>query len=165
VLLVGENALAQTAAFLRMGAVVVVAPDRRSLERWQGEQGGDGPDRPSAAEDDRIVVDLRKHSIEWRDVSLDVTELEFRVLAALAVEPDRAWSFLELRATGWGPASPTHDDLLAVRSVVQRLRRKLRSAGVIARIETVRGFGFRLTMQPPPPRSVPDLRRSGLVTS
>ncbi|MEX0754061.1 MAG: winged helix-turn-helix domain-containing protein [Actinomycetota bacterium] len=165
VLLVGEHALDQAPAFLRLGAVVVVAPDRGSLDRWQCEQGGgDGRARVTAA-DDSIVVDLRKHSIEWRDVALDITELEFRVLAALASEPDRAWSFPDLRATGWGPATPTRDDLVTVRSVVQRLRNKLRVAGVLARIETVRGFGFRLTMQPPAPRSVPDLRRSGSVTT
>ena len=35
-------------------------------------------------------------------------------------------------------------DVFSVRSVIQRLRRKLREAGAPVRIESVRGFGFQL---------------------
>jgi DNA-binding response OmpR family regulator len=166
VLLTGVATVDHAAAFLRLGAVVVIAPDRRSLRRWQRQQNDRPIGDPVPPEREReLEVDLRGHAIRWRGRPLPITELEFRVLAALAIEPERAWAFDELRATGWGPSSPTRDDLFTVRSVVQRLRTKLMSAGVHARIESVRGFGFRLSMQPTPPRSVPDLPRSEVMTS
>jgi len=96
---------------------------------------------------------------------MELTELEFRVLAALAIEPGRAWSFRDLRAAGWDPGEPTADDLHTVRSVVQRLRRKLADAGALVRIEAIRGFGYRIELRPAPPRSVPDLRHPELLTS
>ncbi|MEX2274565.1 MAG: winged helix-turn-helix domain-containing protein [Actinomycetota bacterium] len=168
VVLVGERALPTAAEFLRLGAVVVIAPDKDTLRAWQQEHEGCGSgdgNATSATRDERLDVDLRSHRIRWRGASLELTELEFRVLAALAIEPGRAWSFRDLRAAGWDPAAPTADDLHTVRSVVQRLRRKLEAAGALVCIEAIRGFGYRIELRPAPPRSVPDLRHPELLTS
>jgi DNA-binding winged helix-turn-helix (wHTH) protein len=159
VVLVGERSLPAAPEFLRLGAVVVVAPDRDTLEAWQYPDP-DPPPPPTPRRIDDLIVDLRAREVRWRGQPLDLTQLEFRLMALFTKEPERAWSFDELRAAGWGPGQPTRGDLQAVRSLVQRLRRKLRASGVMASIPAVRGFGFRLSTVPEPPRPVPELRRS-----
>ena len=149
VTLVGAEELGRAAEFLRLGAVVVIAPDRPSLHAWQRSQlQEESPSTPTAPGSLALVVDHRSHSIRWRSSALPLTELEFRVLACLVAEPGRAWSYRELREAGWGPLPDLGDDPYVVRSVIQRVRRKLRDAGADVRIEPVRGFGLRLMTDP-----------------
>ena len=79
-----------------------------------------------------------------------LTDLEFRVLAALTTRPQTARSFRDLRKAGWGDGPDLPFDIYPVRSLVQRLRVKLRAAEAPIRIEAVRGYGFRLESQEPP---------------
>lgn len=150
VTLVGEDDLARAIGFLRLGAVVVIAPDDEALAAWMHDRwaGGHGDAAGAVVVDDGVVtrlhVDHRGHCVRWGDRRLPLTELEFRVLGCLLAEPGRAWSYRELREAGWGPVPDLGDDPYVVRSVVQRVRRKLADAAVPARIEPVRGFGLRL---------------------
>ncbi|GIU97446.1 MAG: hypothetical protein KatS3mg013_1249 [Actinomycetota bacterium] len=147
VTLVGAGSLGRAEAFLRLGAVVVVAPDREALAAWLLEHLADRapePDPGGGRDDEGLAVDHRSHVIRWRGTPLRLTELEFRVLACLASEPGRAWSYRELRESGWGPGPDLGDDPYVVRALVQRVRRKLRAVGAEVRIEPVRGFGLRL---------------------
>jgi len=146
VVLVGEADLARARDFLRLGAVVVIAPDLDALHAWQREQLGvtSVPEAAAPAGHLSLVIDHRAHCIRWGGRRLDLTELEYRVLACLVSESGRAWSFRELREAGWGPTPDLGDDPYVVRSVVQRVRKKLRAAGCDVRIEPVRGFGLRL---------------------
>lgn len=164
VLLVGAGSLGRAANFLRLGAVAVVAPDRNALQQWQGQVGVvRAEDAAPLNQQEALEVDLRGHAIRWQGEVLRLTEREYRILAALAIDPGRAWSFQELRAAGSGPASPARGDVVSVRSIVQRLRSKLRVARVRVQIPSIRGLGYRLTIQPPAPRSVPDQGRSKLM--
>jgi DNA-binding response OmpR family regulator len=156
VLMVGEPACERAAEFLRLGAVVVLAPNEQVLRAWQLEDGarlertggGSSPSSHAEASVDQLEVDLRAHLVLWRGRALRLTELEYRVLAVLASEPGAAWTFRDLRRAGWGDSQECCDDVMPVRSVVQRIRTKLRSESIPARVQSVRGYGFRLEADP-----------------
>jgi two-component system response regulator MtrA len=149
VYLLGEDNLELIPEYLQLGSVVVVAPDRDVLRRWTADQEQDRDNdavRPPHNGD--LVVDLsaRRVSIEGR--TLNLTDLEFRVLAALMTRPGRAWSFADLRRVGWGQGPQLFSDDQTVRALVQRLRKKLRAVGAPVTIEAVRSFGFRAEVRP-----------------
>lgn len=149
VYLLGEDNLELIPEYLQLGSVVVVAPDRDVLRRWTTDH-----EQQHAPEDDLprdhgdLVVDLsaRRVSIDGR--TLNLTDLEFRVLAALMTRPGRAWSFTDLRRAGWGQGPDLFGDDQTVRALVQRLRKKLRAAAAPVTIEAVRSFGFRAEVRP-----------------
>ena len=150
VTLVGEAELGRVTDFLHLGAVVVIAPDGDALRAWMEERWTEGEAVRDEHEDIGVAsvtplrIDHRAHCIRTGSRRLPLTELEYRVLGCLVSEPGRAWSYRELREAGWGSVPDLGDDPYVVRSVVQRVRRKLIDADVDARIEPVRGFGLRL---------------------
>ncbi len=149
VFLLGEDNLELIPEYLQLGSVVVVAPDRDVLRRWTTDQERHhAADHERAQEPGDLVVDLaaRRVSIDGR--TLNLTDLEFRVLAALMTRPGRAWSFTDLRRAGWGQGPDLFGDDQTVRALVQRLRKKLRAAAAPVAIEAVRSFGFRAAMHP-----------------
>jgi DNA-binding response OmpR family regulator len=151
VLMVGTEHLSSVPEYLRLESVVVIAPTRDLLARWQEEWSMHPQTSPPQ---DGLHVDVLARRILWRGTAVPLTDLEFRVAACLASEPGRAWSHRELRRAGWGEAPDLPDDVFAVRSVLQRIRRKLWALDVEVRIEAIRGFGFRLeTAGPGPARS------------
>jgi DNA-binding response OmpR family regulator len=147
VTLIGDDP-SQARAFLQLGAVVICSPDLGTLDRWWVEVGTAAatPVRPRrAVEPGRgLEVDHLAHCIRWDGEPLPLTELEFRVLAALAADPGQARSYRDLRRAGWGNVPDLGDDAFVVRAVVQRMRRKLARTGALVLIASVRGFGLRL---------------------
>jgi two-component system, OmpR family, response regulator MtrA len=89
-----------------------------------------------------LELDLTERRARWSGKSLDLTEYELNILACLADDPGRAWTFSELLSKVWGGAVYTHPDV--VHAAVKRLRRKLTKAGADLTIQSVRGVGFRL---------------------
>ena len=150
--LVGEGRLALIPEYLNLGSVVVIAPDRDTLRRWQGEQTDPTPMQPERSLE-RTVVDMDARRIMWQGESLPLSELEFKVLGALLRVPGRAWSFRDLRRVGWGDGPEIPVDPYTVKALVQRLRAKLSAADAGIAIEAVRGFGFRALT----PRDAPDV--------
>jgi DNA-binding response OmpR family regulator len=144
VYMVGIDDLERVPDFLELGAVVVIAPDRLTLRQWK--EDGEPPEQrqAEASGDDALVIDLaRRQVLCWgRPVSL--TDLEFRVLAVLTSRPETARSFTDLRRAGWGEGPDLPFDIYPVRSLIQRLRVKLRAAEAPIRIEAVRGYGYRI---------------------
>lgn len=145
VFLVGIDELEEIPGYLDLGLVVVVSPDPSTLRRWQREQDlaapvfDRDPHRPSG-----IVVEMDARRISYRGVTLALSEMEFRVLAGFARRLDEALSFGEIRRLGWGDDVQLPIDIYAIRSLIQRLRAKLRAVGVSVTIVPVRSFGFRL---------------------
>jgi DNA-binding response OmpR family regulator len=132
--------------FLRLGAIVILAPDQPTLDRWSRELGtgvaaGKRHGRPGW---DGLEVDHIAHCVRWAGDPLPLSELEYRVLSSLAGDPGQARSYRELRRAGWGDVPDLGDDAFVVRAVVQRMRRKLTRAGSDVRIVAVRGYGLRL---------------------
>jgi DNA-binding response OmpR family regulator len=149
VYLLGEDHLELIPEYLQLGSVVVVAPDRDILRRWTDDQGDDGADASLERSDHAgLVVDLSARRVSLDGTTLGLTDLEFRVLAALMTRPGRAWSFTDLRRAGWGEGPDLFTDDQTVRALVQRLRKKLRAVRAPVAIEAVRSFGFRAEMHP-----------------
>lgn len=148
VYLLGEDHLELIPEYLQLGSVVVVAPDRDILRRWTDDQQDDGAGGPLGdAELGGLVVDLSARRVSFDGATLNLTDLEFRVLAALMTRPGRAWSFADLRRTGWGAGPDLYTDDQTVRALVQRLRKKLLASRAPIAIEAVRSFGFRAEMR------------------
>lgn len=143
VLLVGADELATIPDYLQLGAVVVVAPDRETLRRWQRETDEEEIGARELDPDGAVIVDFPGRRVLLEGMPLDLTELEFRILAALLARPGRAWSFQDLRMAGWGEGPELTGDVEALRALIQRIRRKLDARGSTVRIEAVRGYGFR----------------------
>lgn len=143
VFLVGIDDLERVPEYLDLGAVVVIAPDQHTLQRWQGEQHR-APGPRVASDESGVVLDLPGRMVQVEGEPLQLSDLEFRVLAVLLSKPGAAWTFRDLRRTGWGDAPELPIDAASVRSLIQRLRVKLRAAGAPATICAVRGYGFRL---------------------
>lgn len=146
VTLIGDDP-SQARAFLLLGAVVILATDAETLDRWWTEFRM----APAPARRLRLVeaprgleVDHLAHCIRWEGEPLPLTELEFRVLASLAADPGQARSYRELRRAGWGNVPDLGDDAFVVRAVVQRMRRKLARDEVNVKFVPIRGFGLRL---------------------
>lgn len=129
-----DNVMEAIEDCLQAGDVVLIARDAT-------------PER-SESPDARVVscgglqVDRRGHEIRCRGESVSVSELEFRLLEDLATNGSRARSYKDLSDAVWG--APYYGDSGALRSLVKRARRKVCPATSGAKIESVRGFGFRL---------------------
>jgi DNA-binding response OmpR family regulator len=147
VYLVGTERLPLIPEYLNLGTVVVVAPDRSTLDAWDDERRAarDGDTAPAATAG--TVIDLAGRRILCGGGSLPLSDLEFRVLAVLLDPPGRAVSFDELRRSGWGAPAMAFD-VTSVRALVQRLRAKLQAAEAPLVISSVRSFGFRAETRP-----------------
>jgi DNA-binding response OmpR family regulator len=142
--LVGIDDLERIPEFLDLGLIVVVSPDPTMLRRWQHEQALGEPvmDLPAVA--GGVVVDMDARRIAYRGVPLTLSDREFRVLAGLVHGRGRAFSFGEIRRLGWSEATHVPIDIYSIRSLIQRLRAKLRAVAAPDTIAPVRSFGFRL---------------------
>ena len=74
--------------------------------------------------------------------SVRLTPTEFRLLGALAAQPERAVSRRDLVRAAWPDGAVVHDNTMDV--YLARLRRKLRSLPGAPPITTVHGVGYRL---------------------
>jgi DNA-binding response OmpR family regulator len=142
-LFIGLNAPAsnQIKDLLTDGATIVIAPSRESAQAWLSLMAMEASHN-DVVRLDELVIDLTAHEASWRGESIFLTEHELQLLALLAREAGRAWSFQALLKTVWGQAYQNDQDIL--RSAIKRLRRKLHASAVAISIEAVRGVGFRL---------------------
>jgi DNA-binding winged helix-turn-helix (wHTH) protein len=107
---------------------------------------------PSTAAVGDLRIDLSAHRVQRGERDLPVSERELAILALLSKEPGRVRTFAELDELQGGRWL---GDAERVRSAVKRLRKKLATAGAEAKIESVRGFGFRLVSRATdPPKSI-----------
>lgn len=90
-----------------------------------------------------LKVDEDRLTIYCQDVPLKLTATEYAFLSYLLINQQRAISRNELLAKVW-----SYDAVIETRATddtVKRLRRKLKEAGSQVQVETIRGFGFKLT--------------------
>lgn len=133
------------AALLEGIGVVMFTPDVatahaflcRDAERAQP----DSPlDEPVVRVGD-LEVDRVRCRVHWRGLPLALTKRERDLLACLAAEPGRVWTYQQLTDAAWDGA---YLDPGPVHAAVKRLRRRLRDTGVPVRIDAVRGVGYQL---------------------
>jgi DNA-binding response OmpR family regulator len=105
--------------------------------------GGTHNEKPDLMKIGDIVVDRLRFDVRVKDESLEMTPTEFKLLLILMERRGRVQSREVLLNDVWG-----YDSVLDTRTVdthVARLREKLRRGKVS--IETVRGFGYRITAE------------------
>jgi two-component system, OmpR family, response regulator len=87
-----------------------------------------------------LVLDPSTHAVRHGDSTERLTPTEFRLLAALAARPGEVVRRGALTAAAWPSGAIVHENTLD--AYLTRLRRKLRTVGSPAVIETVRGVGY-----------------------
>ncbi|MFF0298463.1 response regulator transcription factor [Kitasatospora sp. NPDC004615] len=125
--------------------VVLTARLRALLRR-----GAAGRPAVLAVADLRIDPAARRCTVA--DAELRLTAKEFGVLESLLRRPDQAVPKTDILDAVWDSAF--RGDLNIVEVYIAALRRKLDRAGAHARIDTVRGIGYRLTPSVPAPADV-----------
>ncbi|WP_282694578.1 response regulator transcription factor [Streptomyces sp. CC208A] len=102
------------------------------------------PGTPSSAAPaaERVVIDRAAHTATVAGTALELSPLEFDLLAALAAHPEQVLGHGRLLREVWGERED--GDPSRVKYTVLRLRRKLAAAtGGRTGISTVRGVGYR----------------------
>ncbi len=89
-----------------------------------------------------LRVDGARRRVEAGGRALELSALEFDLLAALAAAPGRVFSRNELIERVWGPDFAGVDRVVDVH--ISNLRQKLEAAGLRGVVGTVRGVGYRL---------------------
>jgi len=116
----------------------VVARVRAVLRRVQG-----GTSPPRVIRTGSVTIDLDRHQVEIEGEPVHLTRTEFSLLQALAEQPGRALTRVEMIEEGLGYSYEGMDR--TVDSHIKNLRRKLDEAGGAAHlVETVFGIGYRL---------------------
>ncbi|HKY38191.1 MAG TPA: response regulator transcription factor [Polyangiaceae bacterium] len=103
--------------------------------------------RPAGKQLSPITTDARTRRAVAAGRSLDLTRVEFDLLATLLGSPGRVFTRAELIDRVWGDGFRITDR--TIDSHVKALRRKIAEAGAEPSwIETVRGVGYRLSDEP-----------------
>jgi len=114
----------------------------KALLRRVDLQRGGGPER-SALEHGALRVDLSRRTVDVDGRSVELTYVEFEILAALAAEPGRVFSRGALLDRLWGDS--TYRDPRTVDVHIRHLREKIEHDPHNPElIVTVRGVGYRL---------------------
>lgn len=90
-----------------------------------------------------LSVDVSSFSCRVLDSELKLTKTEFQVLSLLLSNPEKAVSRDKLLSDIWGYSEV---ETRATDDTMKRLRKKLKDAGSRVHIETIWGFGFKLTL-------------------
>jgi DNA-binding response OmpR family regulator len=97
----------------------------------------------SATARDRLEVDALRHGVRLNGLPIDLTAIEFGILAALARDPGVIVNRAALLDLVWGPEFAGQDHLVDLH--VADLREKLGDdAERPTMVETVGAFGYRL---------------------
>lgn len=98
-----------------------------------------GPAPASAASGPAIQLDVERHTVTCRGQPVDLSRLEFELLAVLLEQPGRVFTRDQLLDRAWPDGGCVTDR--TVDAHIKSLRKKLPDAECI---ETVRGVGYRL---------------------
>jgi two-component system OmpR family response regulator len=103
-------------------------------------RGTSAPGKKDLLKAGGLVVDLEKHTVTANKRPVELTPMEFKLLATLIERSGRVQSREQLLTDVWDVASDV--DTRTIDTHVKRLREKLGKAGDL--IETVRGLGYKL---------------------
>jgi DNA-binding response OmpR family regulator len=112
-------------------------PELAARVRALGRRGAETPTRLRYGE---LELDLLRHHAAANGVRLDLTRIEFALLAALLEAGGDAVSRRDLLREVWNLSFDPGTNVVDVH--VNRLRRKLEDAGLPALVRTVRGQGY-----------------------
>jgi DNA-binding response OmpR family regulator len=96
---------------------------------------------------DGLVIDVERHEVRVDDTPVELTSLEFELLAALASAPGRVFSRRQLIERVWGWDFYGDERLVDVH--IRNLRKTIRDPADDPRfVGTVRGVGYKLVAEP-----------------
>ena len=94
-----------------------------------------------------LIIDLTRHDVEINGDAVQLTPIEFKLLAKLAGEPNHLFTRDQLMQDVWDCAFEGKTRTVDVH--IRRLRKKLEDVhGPAHYIATVRGFGYRFNVVP-----------------
>jgi two-component system phosphate regulon response regulator PhoB len=91
-----------------------------------------------------LTLDSEQHRLTIAGKNLEVSPTEFRLLQFFMSNPDKVYSRTHLLDQVWGRSVYIEERTVDVH--IRRLRKILAEAGREELIQTVRGFGYRLSM-------------------
>ncbi|MGB5823161.1 MAG: response regulator transcription factor [Proteocatella sp.] len=92
-----------------------------------------------------LEINLKRHEVRYESNLIHLTSKEFNVLSYLVEHKDRIVSRDEMLTNIWGfTYEPV--ETRAIDDCIKRLRKKLSVSGASVVVETVRGYGFKVTM-------------------
>lgn len=87
-------------------------------------------------------MDPVHHAVQWRERRVDLTPIEYKLLARLLARPEAVVRRAELREAGWPAGGFVADNTLD--QYISRLRRKLIALGAPHELKAARGIGYRV---------------------
>ncbi|HET6310315.1 MAG TPA: response regulator transcription factor [Candidatus Nitrosotalea sp.] len=93
-----------------------------------------------------VTLDLSQGHASRGDRQLELTGIEFRILAALMRSPGQLVTYAQLAETVWAVTTGPESNSLEVH--VSRIRQKLEVGGAARQVQTVRGLGYRFLAEP-----------------
>jgi DNA-binding response OmpR family regulator len=100
-----------------------------------------------------LKIDLDTHEVERSGELIELTAMEFNLLAFLASSPRQVFSRQQLLQNVWASSSEWQDEA-TVTEHIRRVRRKIEADPDHPRwITTVRGVGYRFERRGPMPTS------------
>jgi DNA-binding response OmpR family regulator len=118
----------------------LVARIEAVLRRARGSQGA--PEEAASYGRGRLRIDTERRELHVDEDQVELTRMEFDLLAALASRPGRVWSRLELVGQLQGQTFDAYERTIDVH--VKNLRRKLGDTPPSQVIRTVPGVGYKL---------------------
>jgi DNA-binding response OmpR family regulator len=95
----------------------------------------------------QLTIDFEKKQVTFYDKPLTLTPIQFNLLGSLALDAGRVMGYRELLETVWGYKGEDSEarELLKVHINRMRLKMKAIAEGGERYIQSVRGFGYRLS--------------------
>ncbi len=115
----------------------LVSRVRAMLRRKQGHS------KHTVLQNGDLTLDTASHRVSIADETVDLGQIEYRLLHFMLSNPDRVYSRAQLLDSVWGVNHFVEERTVDVH--ILRLRKALRKHGVNNIIDTVRGAGYRLT--------------------
>lgn len=95
----------------------------------------------------QLTIDFEKKQVTFYDRSLALTPIQFNLLSSLALDAGRVIGYRELLETVWGYKGEDNEARELLKVHINRMRQKMRAVAVGGEryIQSVRGFGYRLS--------------------
>ena len=123
----------------------LIAHVRTLLMKAALNRPAQGTEKPAVITYADMVIDTNKMAVQCHGESLPLTNTEFSLLRYMFENLDRAVPREELLNKVWG-----FDSIVGTRAIddtIKRLRKKLADANSTVSVDTVRGFGFRISAE------------------
>jgi len=96
----------------------------------------------------QLIIDFEKKQVTFYDKPLALTPIQFNLLGSLALNAGRVMGYRELLETVWGYQGEDSEARELLKVHINRIRRKMKAIaeGGESYIQSVRGFGYRLSI-------------------